>query len=356
MTPDTGACAAPLGRFNPHPGFLPGGTVSVPCDFKAKLNQFQPTPGIPPGWNRLRSRRWSRHEDVSTHTRDSSRVEPKNRAVRGILSLFQPTPGIPPGWNPLRQGGIDGQLVVSTHTRDSSRVEPRCARSSSAELDLVSTHTRDSSRVEQSTHCPVLPTCTTFQPTPGIPPGWNVEPAASEAASAAASFNPHPGFLPGGTGDRGRRDDEADLAVSTHTRDSSRVELPVGAGEVLAPGVSTHTRDSSRVEPALTQGSASFSGFQPTPGIPPGWNRGVHPYRDPAPVSTHTRDSSRVERSGRSCRPCAPRSCFNPHPGFLPGGTVRSVIVSMSASSFQPTPGISSRVELEEAFARLKLA
>src|SRR5450759_4451316 len=132
--------------FNPHPGSLPGGTRAIAPFVMTPISQFQPTPGIAPGWNVMATR----------------------KAPFG--GKFQPTPGIAPGWNspgPAHSRSTSGfnphpgslpggtrarrpdpeGIEVSTHTRDRSRVERRVPRWIHGARDDVSTHTRDRSRV-----------------------------------------------------------------------------------------------------------------------------------------------------------------------------------------------------------------
>ena len=109
---------------------------------------FQPTPGIAPGWTANTGLRNARPE------------------------WFQPTPGIAPGWTPVAHavGPTDGR--VSTHTRDRSRVDLAGFVVADVADPDVSTHTRDRSRVDRPVTATTMAPRATFQPTPGIAPGW----------------------------------------------------------------------------------------------------------------------------------------------------------------------------------------
>ena len=134
-------------RFNPHPGSLPGGTTS---------------------------RRARRSADVSTLTRDHSRVE-----------LVE------------RDDPVEPRIPVSTLTRDHSRVEHERGRG--ARLHALPRF---------NPHPGSLPGGTTvtdlgitfsskFQPSPGITPGWNNLAESQMLKMRNRWFQPSPGITPG---------------------------------------------------------------------------------------------------------------------------------------------------------------
>jgi len=279
--------SATIARFQPTPGIAPGWNHS--CTLRMEIPRtFQPTPGIAPGWNRPLMPECAALPGVSTHTRDRSRVEPTAHArVRRLARCFNPHPGSlpggtrrscvpgppPPSFNPHPGSLPGGTSSAPSGSRHAScfnphpgvppggtvgpasclgspppfnpppgiapGVVPENCRDDGLEVGCVSIHTRGSlpGGTSVMSDADRVLRLLTFQPTPGMVPGWN-------CPDNRDTGGPH-----------GR--------VSTHTR--------------IAPG--WNRRRVGRLDAQLR--------FQSTPGIAPGWSG----QRSPAPRAGQSRSN-----------------------------------------------------------------